>query len=112
MTKISLCLHFMISKPLRNKQNRMPHKESETTYFTSKDVSFHNFPSDCWVSINGWVLDVTELVNQEKSEAQFIVSTPEFILLDQKMILPILANAGKDISHWFEKDGSVILFYL
>nr|CAD7398900.1 unnamed protein product [Timema poppensis] len=56
-------------------------------YYTPAEVVVHNTPNDLWVSFLGRVLDLTSL-------AQEYDGTQE--------IKPILAHAGKDISHWFD----------
>ncbi|XP_008196009.2 cytochrome b5 domain-containing protein 1 [Tribolium castaneum] len=57
------------------------------------EVIIHNQPTDCWLSLLGKVLDVTPLVREYK---------------DKNCIKPILAFAGKDVSHWFdEKTGEI-----
>lgn len=57
-------------------------------YFLPEEIVVHNTPEDCWVSFLGVVRDLTPLVKKYK---------------DSPKIKPILANAGKDISHWFNK---------
>nr|CAD7430361.1 unnamed protein product [Timema monikensis] len=56
-------------------------------HYTPAEVVVHNSPNDLWVSFLGRVLDLTSL-------AQEYDGTQE--------IKPILAHAGKDISHWFD----------
>lgn len=53
-----------------------------TRYYTPAEVALHNTPDDIWVSYNGTVYNLTPLMKQ-------------------KDMLPILKNAGRDISHWF-----------
>jgi cytochrome b involved in lipid metabolism len=55
-------------------------------WFTATEVGTHNSVTDCWVTISGRVYDLTAL---------FATNPP---LLCE----PIIMNAGKDISHWFE----------
>ncbi|CAH8531026.1 unnamed protein product [Schistosoma rodhaini] len=65
----------------------------KSRYFTPNEVLAHNSPEDCWVSFLGYVWDLTPICAQNKGS----------ILLQ-----PILKEAGKDISHWFdEKTGDV-----
>ncbi|XP_063237942.1 cytochrome b5 domain-containing protein 1 isoform X1 [Bacillus rossius redtenbacheri] len=63
--------------------------EVNETYFTHGEVVVHNTPDDLWVSMLGKVLNLTDLVK-------------EFEATDA--VRPIIANAGKDISHWFDQD--------
>ncbi|TPX68769.1 hypothetical protein SpCBS45565_g02892 [Spizellomyces sp. 'palustris'] len=60
----------------------------EDRYFTPAEVEMHNAPEDCWVSWLGYVYDLTPLVEERKGEP---------------LLAPILKNAGKDISHWFDR---------
>jgi hypothetical protein len=58
-------------------------------YLHSNEVALHNSADDCYVSIHGSVLDLTEfLANNRGPLAQ-----------------PIIEHAGKDISYWFDKNG-------
>lgn len=79
-----------------NRKLRLEKWEWEKKYWKPADVALHNRPEDCWVSFNGIVMDLTPLVQEYRNR-------PE--------ILPLLAEAGKDISHWFDIDGKVITFY-
>lgn len=54
-------------------------------YYTPDEVKQHNSPNDCWIVIFNEVFDLTELIQQNYS-----------YLTD-----PIIKEAGKDISHWF-----------
>ncbi|KAH1017653.1 hypothetical protein HUJ05_008263 [Dendroctonus ponderosae] len=56
--------------------------------FAPFEVVVHNTPQDCWVSFLGKVLDVSPLIEKYNG---------------QKCIKPLLAMAGKDISHWFDE---------
>ncbi|CAH8497101.1 unnamed protein product [Schistosoma intercalatum] len=65
----------------------------KSRYFTPNEVLAHNSPEDCWVSFLGHVWDLTPICAQNKGS----------ILLQ-----PILNEAGRDISHWFDaKTGDV-----
>ncbi|KAF0972465.1 hypothetical protein FDP41_009368 [Naegleria fowleri] len=56
-------------------------------YYTPYEVSEHNCIDDCWVSFLNKVYNLTPLIKQNKSS---------------HLIEPIVANAGRDISHWFD----------
>ena len=56
-------------------------------YFTPSEVAAHNTPDDCWVSYLGCVRDLTPLCAEHAGSV---------------LLKPILAHAGKDISHWFD----------
>ncbi|KAJ3179294.1 Cytochrome b5 domain-containing protein 1 [Geranomyces variabilis] len=57
-------------------------------YFTPAEVELHNAPEDCWLSWLGNVYDVQPLIDEHKGDP---------------LLVPIIKNAGKDISHWFDK---------
>ncbi|XP_049779592.1 cytochrome b5 domain-containing protein 1 [Schistocerca cancellata] len=70
---------------------------SSLPYFTPSEVYVHNTPDDIWVSFLGKIYDLTPLVKQYEGS---------------DIIKPILANAGKDISHWFQKETGQIRHYI
>jgi len=57
-------------------------------YFTPTEVSVHDSQHDLWVSFLGGVYDLTPLSNQHTGDV---------------LLKPIIAHAGKDISHWFDR---------
>ncbi|KAJ3215374.1 Cytochrome b5 domain-containing protein 1 [Dinochytrium kinnereticum] len=57
-------------------------------YYTRAEVELHNAPTDLWISWLGMVYDLTVLAEERKGDP---------------LLAPILKNAGKDISHWFDK---------
>lgn len=56
-------------------------------YYLPSEVAIHNKPDDLWVTYLHSVYDLTELCT---------------IWKDSQEIKPIIAHAGKDISHWFD----------
>ncbi len=58
-------------------------------YFTKEEISFHNNPEDCWVSIFNDVFNISDLIKENRG-----------ILAN-----PLITAAGTSISHWF-KEGS------
>ncbi|KAJ1328329.1 hypothetical protein BSLG_010061 [Batrachochytrium salamandrivorans] len=87
-------------------------------YFTPDEVMLHDSSDDCWVSFLGLVYDLTRLVTENQDALN--VNTPDFIdalsprgcivltafandMPCSPLLLPILKNAGKDISHWFDR---------
>ncbi|KAJ3015373.1 Cytochrome b5 domain-containing protein 1 [Thoreauomyces humboldtii] len=60
----------------------------EDRYFTPAEVELHNAADDCWLSWLGYVYDLCPLVDSKRGDP---------------LLGPILKNAGKDISHWFDK---------
>jgi len=57
-------------------------------YYTPNEVSVHNTIEDLWVSFLGKVYNLTPLCEQYKGDV---------------LLKPIIQEAGKDISHWFDK---------
>ncbi|KAJ0060296.1 hypothetical protein NL108_008492 [Boleophthalmus pectinirostris] len=62
---------------------------SRPRFFTPSEVSAHNTSDDLWVCVLGRVLDLSALAQRHKGDA---------------LLLPLLENAGKDISNWFNPD--------
>ncbi|CAH1390111.1 unnamed protein product [Nezara viridula] len=63
-----------------------------TTYFKRGEVALRNTTEECWVIIRGIVRDVTPVVQK---------------YITKSCVRPVLAEAGKDISHWFDNKGEV-----
>lgn len=101
---------------------------SRPRYYTPKEVAAHNTPGDCWVSYLGNVYDLTSLCKEFTGEhgklykcytmlRNIITIMVILFLLGDVLLKPIVANAGKDISHWFDPDtkdvsrSSVLLVY-
>uniref|UniRef100_A0A1B6CNF8 Cytochrome b5 heme-binding domain-containing protein n=1 Tax=Clastoptera arizonana TaxID=38151 RepID=A0A1B6CNF8_9HEMI len=68
--------------------NKISLKSKNLPYFLPDEVVVHNTSDDCWVSFLEVVRNLTPLIIKYDDSAK---------------IKPILANAGKDISHWFNK---------
>ena len=64
-------------------------------YFTPSEVAAHNVQSDCWVSFLGTVYNLTSLCEKHAGDI---------------LLKPIVANAGKDISHWFDEKTKDVRF--
>jgi hypothetical protein len=62
-------------------------QKQTSKYYTPNEVAVHNTSDDIWVSYLGKVYDLTKLVAEHKSDP---------------LIKPIIAVAGKDITHWFD----------
>ena len=58
-------------------------------YFLPSEVAIHNTADDCWVVIFHNVYDLSMVVKEN---------------INSDVVDPIVLNAGKDISHWFDKD--------
>jgi cytochrome b involved in lipid metabolism len=66
-------------------------QQAPPQYYTPEDIADHNCAKDCWVSSGHKVLDLTKLIADNRGP----------------LAEPIIAAAGRDISHWFnEKTGS------
>jgi len=76
---------------------------SRVRYFTPSEVAVHNTSSDCWVSFLGNVYDLTPLCEEHSGT---MIGDCKSILNDylagNVLLKPIVAHAGKDISHWFD----------
>jgi hypothetical protein len=70
-------------------------RSGELPYYTPAQVSSHCVAADCWLSLLGKVIDVTELVRTE----------------DPQLMQSLVSAAGTDISHWFTKDGELKVVY-
>ncbi|KAJ3332581.1 Cytochrome b5 domain-containing protein 1 [Blyttiomyces sp. JEL0837] len=57
-------------------------------YYTPAEVELHNAPHDIWMSWLGYVYDLSVLFDDKEGDP---------------LLAPILKNAGKDISHWFDR---------
>ncbi|CAH1390110.1 unnamed protein product [Nezara viridula] len=66
-----------------------------TTYFKRGEVALRNTTEECWVIIRGIVRDVTPVVQK---------------YITKSCVRPVLAEAGKDISHWFDNKGELVTF--
>ncbi|KAK4876040.1 hypothetical protein RN001_012462 [Aquatica leii] len=66
-------------------------------YIAPFEVVVHNQPDDCWVSLLGKVLNVTPLIEEFK---------------DSKCVQPLIQQAGKDISNWFNPKTGDICHYV
>ncbi|XP_060527710.1 cytochrome b5 domain-containing protein 1 isoform X2 [Cylas formicarius] len=76
----------------------MENRQSRTwPVFAPFEVVIHNKPQDCWVSLLGKVLDITPLIKEHENE---------------QSIKPLIAMAGKDISHWFDNKTGEIRHYV
>ncbi|KAG2829199.1 hypothetical protein PC129_g6585 [Phytophthora cactorum] len=65
-------------------------------FFTPREVASHNLATDCWVSINYRVFDLSLLVEENPG-----------ILVE-----PLVLHAGEDISHWFNLDTEDVKYHV
>lgn len=56
-------------------------------YFTPAEVAAHNCQEDLWLSFLGNVYNITPLIQAHQGSS---------------LVKPLLAAAGKDVSHWFD----------
>lgn len=66
-------------------------------YFLPTEVVVHNNSKDCWISHMDGVYDLTAFCQLWKGT---------------DYIKPLLALAGKDISHWFDHEKNDIKYYI
>jgi len=59
---------------------------SKRRYYSVQEVAQHCSKADCWVSLFGKVIDLTNLIKHH----------------DGTLVLPLVRFAGEDISHWFD----------
>lgn len=59
-------------------------------YFLPEEVMTHNTYDDCWIIIYGVVKNVSKLIEE---------------YWNTDLVKPLLKEAGKDISYWFEIEG-------
>lgn len=64
----------------------LPPPIKKRRYYTPDEVKEHNTANNCWISIFNEVFDLTLLIQQNYS-----------YLID-----PLIKEAGRDISHWFD----------
>lgn len=76
-------------------ENKTVHKNWK--YYGPFEVVIHNSECDCWVSFLGKVFDITPVISKHAG---------------QDTIKPLLAMAGKDISHWFDPATEDIQHYI
>jgi hypothetical protein len=70
-------------------------RSGDLPYYTPAQVASHAVAADCWLSLLGKVIDVTDVVRSEHPE----------------LVQSIVAAAGCDVSHWFTKDGELKTVY-
>ena len=66
-------------------------RNGELPYYTPAQVAAHAVAADCWLSLLGKVIDVTNLVRCEHPE----------------LMQSIVNAAGTDVSHWFDRSGEL-----
>lgn len=70
-------------------------KTKMVKYFTPDEVAIHNCAEDCWISIYDNVFNLTSLIAANRG-----------VLAD-----PIIREAGRSVSHWFNpKTGDIKTF--
>ncbi|KAH3759802.1 Chromodomain-helicase-DNA-binding protein 3 [Pelomyxa schiedti] len=67
-------------------------------WYTTKEVSEHVPPDDCWVILFGNVIDVSSLLSAHACTADELA--------------PLVENAGRDVSHWFDPDTHDLMWYM
>lgn len=82
---ISFPLFFLSSLFLAESPSQMA---APTRYFTAAEVAAHNSEEDVWISFLGRVHNLSPLVAANNGSP---------------LIKPLVAHAGKDVSHWFNQ---------
>ncbi|KAJ1569313.1 Cytochrome b5 domain-containing protein 1 [Nowakowskiella sp. JEL0078] len=72
-------------------------KSVDDKYFTPSEVETHNSNDDLWLSWLGSVYNLTPLAEAYRGNP---------------LMVPILKNAGKDISHWFDPKTQSIKMHI
>eukprot|EP00047_Mylnosiga_fluctuans_P005642 m.241721 g.241721 ORF g.241721 m.241721 type:complete len:216 (+) comp13905_c0_seq1:46-693(+) len=70
---------------------------AKVAYFTPGEIAMHNCEADIWVSFLGRVFNLSPLAAKFKGDP---------------LLKPILTAAGKDISHWFDRNTGEIRTHL
>ncbi|XP_053625297.1 cytochrome b5 domain-containing protein 1 isoform X1 [Plodia interpunctella] len=95
-------------------------------WYTPAEVAIHNKSSDCWVSLNGKVLNLTPWLEQQfrmcRCQKNCCCPVKNWYCSDdcveycpcfkrgffycdgKRLAMTVVAYAGKDISHWFKSD--------
>lgn len=68
-----------------------------TKYFTKREVVLHQKPEDAWLVVSGKIYDLSSIIQKYGPDAE-----------ESK---PLLMFAGKDVSHWFEKDTKDVMHF-
>ena len=84
-----------------SKLQYLPKPYIKKRYYTPYDVSLHMQANDCWVSIFNEVIDITSILQDNIKSNR--VSKCQQISIDP-LCEPLILNAGKDISYWFDKE--------
>ncbi|EGB04547.1 hypothetical protein AURANDRAFT_32471 [Aureococcus anophagefferens] len=64
-------------------------------YYTPEEINAHNSADDAWFSLFHNVFDLTELIATHRSN----------------LTQPLISNAGRDISHWFDGKTMMVKSY-
>eukprot|EP00727_Mastigamoeba_balamuthi_P007493 m51a1_g3364 Cyt b5 domain containing axonemal protein 2 (507) ;mRNA; r:444148-446004 len=78
-----------------NPNNKTAMSYKRRRYYTPSEVADHCEPGNCWVSFFHKVYDLTDLIRTNPTSVQ-----------------PIIENAGKDITHWFNPKTQDIRTYI
>ncbi|KAL4707425.1 hypothetical protein ACJJTC_008610 [Scirpophaga incertulas] len=93
-------------------------------WYTPSEVAVHNMATDCWVSLNGKVYDLTSWVAKQRQLCKCVkvcsCRNKNWFCEDfcveycrcfkgqheyctaKRLLMTIVAHAGKDVSHWFQ----------
>ncbi|KAF1336160.1 Cytochrome b5-like protein, partial [Globisporangium splendens] len=74
-------------------------RDHKLRYYIPHEVAVHNQAQDCWVSINHRVLDLSELIMDNREHFDCLL-----VLAIGVLTQPLVLHAGEDISHWFDPE--------
>lgn len=77
-----------MAKVSESKKQPFQHPKCRRFYLL-EDVEEHCTLEDCWLVVHGRVLDISSLLTCKKGDP---------------LSRPLVAHAGQDLSHWFEKE--------
>lgn len=84
-----------LSKP-SSEALHLPRPYKLRRYYLPSEVALHCTKDDCWVSFFGQVFDLTRLLQENYTS---------------ELCDPIVLQAGKDISHWFDPISREVRVY-
>jgi cytochrome b involved in lipid metabolism len=79
---------------LPKQKSAFPEKKM-SKYFTKKEVAVHHKTDDAWLIVSGKIYDLSSVIRKYGPDAA-----------ESK---PLVMFAGKDISHWFDKDADNVI---
>ena len=88
-------IHELVKQYKDNKNGQQPR------WYTSDEISTHNYRNDCWVVIFRKIFNLTQLIKENSSNKNTAL-----------LIKPLLRFAGQDISDWFDSYTNDVKTYI